>query len=111
MEAILRYFTIFTLIFILTAAAYATSEFFDVFKKTYKPKSGTAIAKAGCSVCHVSGDYEKFNPYGTALKGKPKTAKSLKSIEKLDSDKDGFSNIKEIKAGTLPGDKNSKPKS
>jgi hypothetical protein len=33
----------------------------------------------------------------------------LSSIEKLDSDKDGVSNINEIKAGTLPGDPKSKP--
>ncbi len=35
---------------------------------------------------------------------------ALKAIEKLDSDKDGASNIVEIRAGTLPGDPTSKPK-
>ncbi len=40
------------------------------------------------------------NPYDAALA-------QLK--EKLDADKDKFSNIAEIKAGTLPGDPKSKP--
>ena len=55
-----------------------------------------------------------LNAYGKdvqkAAAGKALDEKILRAIEKLDSDKDGASNIDEIKAGTLPGDPNSKPK-
>lgn len=43
------------------------------------------------------------------LKGKKAAAASLKAVECKDADKDGISNIAEIKAGTLPGDPKSKP--
>jgi mono/diheme cytochrome c family protein len=90
-------------------AVFATPVFKSAFDKTYKPKSGTALAKAGCAVCHVKVGSKALNPYGKALKGRAATDKSLRAIEKLDSDKDKASNIAEIKAGTLPGDPKSKP--
>lgn len=93
--------------FALTAIA--TPAFKTVFDKTYSPKPGTALAKAGCVVCHTKMGSKDLNPYGKALKGKPMTAASLKAIENMDADKDGWTNIQEIKAGTLPGDPNSKP--
>jgi hypothetical protein len=64
--------------------------------------------------CHVKG--KELNVYGKDVqkamqekKTKDLTAEILKSIEKLDSDKDGVSNGDELKAGTLPGDPKSKP--
>ncbi len=98
---------------VLTACAVvalATPAWQGVFNKTYTPKSGSALAKARCSSCHAKGSTASLNVYGKQLKGKPVTAASLKGIEKLDSDKDKACNIKEIKAGTLPGDSKSKPK-
>jgi len=95
---------------LLAGAALATPQFMQVFDKTYKPKAGTALQKARCAVCHISkSGGGKLNLYGQALKGKPAKAASLRAIEKLDSDKDRFTNLKEIKAGTLPGDPKSKP--
>lgn len=93
----------------IATSAWATAAFMDIFNTTYKPKAGSALAKAGCGVCHVGMDLKKLNPYGASLKGKKAEAKSLKAVEKLDSDKDKVSNIAEIKAGTLPGDAKSKP--
>jgi hypothetical protein len=88
-----------------------------VFKQVYSPKDGTDLAKAmPCLVCHSKMPPSKteLNPYGKDLQkaaaGKAIDEKILRSVEKLDSDKDGFTNIDEIKAGTLPGDPNSKPK-
>lgn len=94
---------------VLATAAFATPAFKKVFDSTYKPKVGSALAKAGCVVCHVRAGSTDLNSYGKSLKGKPLTAKSLKQVEKLDSDKDGKTNITEIKAGTLPGNPKSKP--
>lgn len=90
-------------------AVLATAAHMSTFNSTYKPKAGSALAKAGCSICHIAGDFKKLNPYGTALKGKGTDVKALRAVEKLDSDKDGVTNINEIKAGTLPGDPKSKP--
>lgn len=94
-------------VLLVVSAAFATGAWFKLFNDTYKPKADSAIAKAKCQLCHTKG--VTLNPYGTNLKGKKIEAASLKAIEKLDSDKDKFSNIAEIKAGTLPGDPKSKP--
>jgi len=52
----------------------------------------------------------KLNPYGVDFaKQRTRDAAAFKAIERLDSDKDGVSNLDEIKAGTLPGDPASKP--
>lgn len=86
-----------------------------VFKQVYAPKEGSDLAKANCVVCHAKMPPTKteLNPYGgdivKAAAGKAIDEKTLRSIETLDSDKDGFTNIDEIKAGTLPGDPLSKP--
>jgi len=94
------------------AATFATLSWQKVFNELYKPKADSAIKKAKCALCHldVKGK-EELNSYGKLLKGKKAEPASLKSIESKDADKDGFSNIAEIKAGTLPGDPKSKPKS
>lgn len=89
--------------------AMATPALHTAFMNAYHPKAGSALAKAGCVTCHVKMGSTALNPYGMELKGKPKTAASLKAIEKMDADKDGFSNMAEIKAGTLPGDPKSHP--
>lgn len=96
--------TIVVAVLFLCSVAFATVAWYKTFTTTYKPKAGSALAKAKCGVCHVKTTGGALNPYGTALKGKAVTAASLKAIEKVDSDKDGKTNIVEIKAGTNPGD-------
>lgn len=87
-----------------------------LFKQLYSPKEGTDLAKAmPCLVCHTKMPPDKtVNPYGADLAkvagGKTIDEKAFRAVEKLDSDKDKFNNIVEIKAGTLPGDPKSKPK-
>jgi hypothetical protein len=65
-----------------------------------------------CTVCHTSPP--ATNPYGTALKNNGGSASNIPdaaftTVEPLDSDGDGVSNIDEINAGTYPGDRNSFP--
>jgi hypothetical protein len=92
------------------SAVFASLKWSKAFKDLYKPDPNSAIAKAKCGVCHVDPKGKgKLNAYGAMLKGKKIDAASLKAIESKDSDKDKFSNIAEIKAGTLPGDPKSKP--
>jgi len=102
------------LAFGLMAGALATPKMQAVFIKTYPAPKDSALAKAKCTVCHVKG--KELNVYGKDLQkalqekmNKDLTAEILKSIEKLDSDKDSVSNGDELKAGTLPGDPKSKP--
>jgi hypothetical protein len=105
----------------LTVSAIAIPPYLKVFQTTYKIKDGSNLAKAGCKTCHVAPP--ELNPYGLDVKKQIEAAKLdpkapetltklpglLKKIEKLDSDKDGATNIAEIKADTLPGDPDSKP--
>jgi len=97
---------------LLAAAAYALPADSTTFKTLYTPTAGSKLATAGCLVCHDKAPFVKtgLNPYGkdVAKQAKPGTAASFKAIESLDSDKDGVSNLKEIQAGTLPGDPASK---
>lgn len=65
---------------------------------TYTPVLGS------CLTCHPSGS--QLNRYATDWKN---NAKNFRTIEPLDSDGDGFTNITEITARTFPGDSNSKP--
>ncbi len=93
-------------------SAMATIQWGKVFRDLYKSKPASAIVKAKCAVCHtkpVATKDKTLNAYGKQLVKKKIDAASLKAIEKLDADKDGFTNLAEIKAGTLPGDPKSKP--
>ena len=96
------------LILCFALSAQAKPEFLKLFKDVYgKPE-------AKCLVCHSK--VPERNVYGKAIeaaldkaKATDLTAEILKSVEKADSDGDGFSNIDEINAGTAPGDPASKP--
>jgi hypothetical protein len=85
----------------------------STFNKLYKIAAGSSLAK--CNVCHKSATSPSaaLNPYGNAFRAKftgGVTVKAaLKKIQRVDSDKDGFKNLAEIKAGTLPGLNTSKP--
>lgn len=98
---------------VIATAAFATGQISMTFTQVYSPKAGTAVATAACALCHTKGAVPSkttLNPYGADLaKQKTRDAAAFKAIEKLDSDKDGFSNLVEIQAGTLPGDPASKP--
>jgi uncharacterized membrane protein len=100
---------------IAATTASAKPEFWETFKAHYHPADGSAIGEGRCLTCHMKGSTER-NPYGKALQrlvdasaGKKVTDAMLLQVEALDADKDGFKNIDEIKAGSLPGDPNSVP--
>lgn len=94
----------------LGAIAMATGAFSSVFQSTYKIEKTSNLGKAACSVCHTTAHGGKLNPYGTDVQAAMKkanlkavTAAVLKSVEGLDSDKDGVKNIDEIKKDSNPG--------
>jgi hypothetical protein len=76
---------------------------FNAFYGTSGPASYQPVL-GSCLTCHTSGSTR--NPYGVAWRN---NNYNFATIEPLDSDGDGFTNIAEIDAGTFPGDPNSKP--
>ena len=91
----------------MAVVAVARIGYVKLFQDTYKPTG--ELAKLKCEMCHV-GKTNKLNPYGQAqadamkkANAKTLTAEILRSLDKLDSDKDGMSNLDEIKAGRNPG--------
>ncbi len=62
---------------------------------------------SACQVCHVSSSGGgRLNSYGDDFE---ENLYDIEAIAKLDSDGDGHSNEKELKAGTFPGDPDSSP--
>lgn len=97
----------------VASSAIALSGFVKVFAATYNVAKTSTLGKAKCAVCHV-GQTAKLNPYGQDIKqalagSKVLTAEVLKRVETKDSDKDGATNIAEIRADKLPGDAKSVP--
>jgi hypothetical protein len=80
---------------------YASSGYLTQFNSKYGT-AGTALDT--CSVCHTN--VPSRNPYGSAYGS---NSHNYTTIEPLDSDGDGFSNIAEINARTFPGNASSKP--
>ena len=74
------------------------------FPNTFESRYGYAI---GCSYCHPNSNTSSFNAYGNDFKSIYTTngkniSNAFVTIEPLDSDNDGFNNLDEIVAGTLP---------
>ena len=85
----------------VAVSALALSSYLDLFNTQYGTK-GTKLDS--CNVCHTT--EPALNPYGTDYAA---NGYNFVSIEALDSDGDGYTNIDEINAGTFPGNKNSHP--
>jgi len=91
-----------TLALVLAASVMAKPQFKSKFVKQYNLRGSNL---ANCKACHTS--VPKLNDFGmdleVALGDGLKINAALTSIEGLDSDGDGVSNIDEITAGTKPG--------
>jgi hypothetical protein len=92
--------------------AAATSSVLSTWESVYP--SSTLGATYSCQVCHTKAP--SFNPYGQAISdewaksGYAGTAEAaIKAVEPLDSDGDGYTNVVEINANTLPGSPSSHP--
>jgi len=85
-------------------AAHAKSSYGSTFNTRY----GTAnTVLDDCGTCHGSSGTSSFNAYGNALISAnigSNVTNALATVEPLDSDRDGFTNLVEIRALTLPGD-------
>ncbi len=94
----------------LTLAISATSYGFPSILDQFTTRYGTAATPLNtCLVCHQSlnpAPPNVFNPYGNDLFA---NVIDFASIESLDSDLDGFTNLAEINARTFPGNPASTP--
>lgn len=97
----------------LASLAHARPEFLDTFREVFGPLKGK-VATAQCMVCHVKPPVR--NAFGKAvreafiqLRLPGPNAAAFQAVEPIDSDGDGWPNGDEIRAGTLPGDRNSAP--
>ena len=93
------------LVFFGYGTSYAKSNYLSNFRTAYPAAVGTAIDT--CTLCHTStSGSAPRNPYGSAYGS---NSHSFTAIKNLDSDGDTFSNIKEIKDLSFPGNPASKP--
>ena len=98
-------FTGFTLS-ILACVSMATPLMVGIFNTKYKVSTGSSLGKARCAVCHTGG--KNLNVYGADIKkamdsSKKLTPEILAKIEGLDSNKNGKTNLIDIKADKNPG--------
>jgi len=95
--------TVLAMVALLGAATvYAKSSYVNSMVAAYPNIKGSKLA--GCVTCHTSD--LKLNRYGADLAA---AGMDFRKVEGKDSDRDGFSNLAEIKALTFPGDPTSKP--
>ena len=81
------------------------------------PKTSKSTAMGSCQYCHaitsygeIAGQYAAtLNSYGSDYESHGRRDASLRAIEAVDSDGDGFSNLSEIAAIRYPGDSRDDP--
>jgi hypothetical protein len=76
----------------------------------YKDNQGRTVSLGSCQWCHYTYGYDgsgsildTMNAYGKAYHDNGRNAGALRTIENLDSDSDGYTNIEEIQANRFPG--------
>jgi len=91
-----------------TAAARPTAP--AIVCKTYPNAPDCGGKVVNCAFCHDGIDPPAWNAFGTSVKGlvtgrsfETSLPEALRSLDAVDSDGDGRSNLDELNAGTLPG--------
>jgi hypothetical protein len=94
----------------------ARSTYRPITLKQFKFEKNAAANKVGCQLCHVNAfGGAGWNGFGQALKDQMASSSGVPQAlfdllkKNADSDKDGFKDVLEVVAGTLPGDAKSKP--
>ncbi len=110
------------LVIVLTLAIAGTQ--ISSARSTYRPialaqlklDKNATVQKVGCQFCHINPfGGVGWNGFGQALKAQLATSGGINQAlfdllkQNKDSDKDGFKDVLEVVAGTLPGDSASKP--
>jgi hypothetical protein len=99
-----------------TQISSARSTYRPIALKQLKLEKNAAAQKAGCQLCHTAPfGGAGWNGFGQALKEQMATSSGVNQAlfdllkQNKDTDKDGFKDVLEVVAGTLPGDAASKP--
>lgn len=85
------------------SGASAYSNLLSSFNQHYNT-DGTELDS--CDICHTGSNGGSLDPYGRAYSA---NGRNFASIEELDSDGDGFTNLEEIEGLTFPGDASDAP--
>ncbi len=92
----------YLLLFIVSLSLYSNLTWaLPAHKRLWERKYGYSTS---CMLCHSKGGGSQVGAYGEDFQRFGMTPKAFSDIEKRDSDKDGGSNIDEIKAKSNPGD-------
>jgi len=90
---------------LLAPQVMARQSYLSTFETTYPAAAGSRID--ACNLCHNSPEGgDARNPYGSSYDS---SGRNFAAIENIDSDKDGWTNIQEIKSLTFPGDATDHP--
>jgi len=90
---------------LLAPQVMARPSYLSTFETTYPAAAGSRID--ACNLCHNSPEGgDARNPYGLSYDS---SGRNFAAIENIDSDKDGWTNIQEIKSLTFPGDATDHP--
>jgi hypothetical protein len=99
-----------------TQISSARSTYRPIALKQLKLEKNAAAQKVGCQLCHLQAfGGAGWNGFGQALKTQLSSSSGVNQAlfdllkKNADSDKDGFKDVLEVVAGTLPGDAASKP--
>ena len=112
------FFVAFFCILFLGGRSEALPEYLQVAKQTYAFKPAGEIAAKKCQLCHTQAtNANSLNFYGKSVQSALNAASAetltpalLHTLDKQDPDGDGFDNLSEFRADTLPGDPLSHPK-
>ncbi|MBI5743583.1 MAG: hypothetical protein HY952_03455 [Elusimicrobia bacterium] len=91
---------------LLEFIAAASARALPAYKKLWEKKYNYNMS---CAICHTKGGGSELTGYGKDFQRFGISPAALKAIEERDSDGDGFTNIKEIRAKSNPGNLNSTP--
>ena len=90
---------------LLAPQVMARQSYLSTFETTYPAAAGSRID--ACNLCHNSPEGgDARNPYGSSYDS---SGRNFAAIENIDSDKDGWTNLQEIKSLTFPGDATDHP--
>lgn len=90
---------------LLAPQVMARQSYLSTFETTYPAAAGSRID--ACNLCHNSPEGgDSRNPYGSSYAS---SGRNFAAIENIDSDKDGWTNLQEIKSLTFPGDSTDHP--
>jgi|GEM_PF-6214012 hypothetical protein len=98
--------TVFVVAIFLIAGLLRPSHGYPIHRRLFKATQKKSVR---CELCHSRTNLNDHNPYGRDWVKHGESVAAFKAIEGIDSDGDGYTNDKELKEGSNPGDRTSVP--